>query len=170
MSKATLLIGGNLGDRVAIFESARETIAKEVGPILKISSLYESESWGFIADKIFLNQAIQVETNLTPHELLVRLKEIEKGHGREVNNAEGYSSRLLDVDILFYNDEELEDKDLIIPHPRLHKRKFALLPLREVMCNYIHPKLNKTVNAMLNECDDQSEVKQYGIIENSVAI
>lgn len=163
MSKATLLLGGNMGDRVAILDSAKTHIAQKAGEILKYSSLYESESWGFNSENTFLNQVIQIETSLAPHQLLDELKSIEIKHGRRKNNSEEYSSRLLDVDILFYNDDSFEDHDLVIPHPRLHKRKFTLLPLREIDCNYVHPKLNKTIEEIYHDCDDQLEVKLFDI-------
>jgi 2-amino-4-hydroxy-6-hydroxymethyldihydropteridine diphosphokinase len=163
MNKATLLLGGNLGDRIAFLENARNEIIKNVGRIISCSSIYESEAWGFECDQAFLNQVVVVETALIPSDLLKELKIIEKVHGRISKSGMIYTSRTLDIDILFYNDDLINEADLIIPHPRMHERKFTLLPLQEIEKYYIHPILNMTIEDILKACDDQLHVKRVDI-------
>ena len=158
MNISYLLLGGNLGNSMQIFQQCVEQINIEVGEVLHQSSYYESDPWGFDHQNRFLNQVLKVSTNLEPIELLQKCNFIESQLGRIRKLNQGYQARIIDIDILFFNDLVLESKELEIPHPRLHLRKFTLLPFSEISTAYIHPKLNKTIDNLLSDCPDKSEV------------
>lgn len=154
-----ILLGSNIGDRQLALEEAKLMIYKRIGKLIQSSSLFESEPWGFKHKNYFLNQVIVVETSLPPHDLLKELLIIEKMLGRKRENS-GYSSRIIDLDILFYNNLIISEDYLKIPHPRLHERRFTLLPLDEILPDYIHPLLKKSVSSLLNECEDSLVVRK----------
>ncbi|MDR1170317.1 MAG: 2-amino-4-hydroxy-6-hydroxymethyldihydropteridine diphosphokinase, partial [Prevotellaceae bacterium] len=129
-STVYLLTGSNLGDRKSYLDSAKRSLCLSVGELLAESSIYESEPWGFVSENAFLNQVLLYETVLTPREILQTIKIIEAENGR-IHAKSGYSSRNLDIDILFYDNTVLNSADLTIPHPMLHRRRFTLLPLNE---------------------------------------
>ena len=156
----TLLIGGNQGDRPHLLLEAMSMISRRIGHITEKSLVYETEPWGFEAEQNFLNMAIQVETNYSSEEVLRLALEIEAGLGRQ-RLGQGYASRPMDIDIIFFNDEVVNKPDLIIPHPRLHLRRFVLQPLSDIMPTYMHPILHQTVAQLLEECPDKCEVKTY---------
>lgn len=157
-----VLLGSNMGDRIAILNNAIDIIECRCGRIVKKSSLYESEPWGFDAEQNFLNQAICVETELSAHDLLKELLNIEKELGRKrYENKKGYESRPIDLDVIYYGDMINDDEDLILPHPRLHLRKFVLMPLCEIAADFIHPVFNKTNLELMEVCNDTSEVVLY---------
>lgn len=160
MSKVILQTGGNLGNREKLIADANYYIEKQVGRILQMSSIYESEPWGFMHANRFLNQIVTVETNLQANEILNKVLEIESDLGRQRNNA-GYEGRTMDIDILFYDDIIIENKTLTIPHPRLHQRKFILMPLNEILPKLIHPLLKKSVSELYSECNDSAMVEIY---------
>lgn len=159
MNQVYLLIGGNLGDRYKLIGSAKLSITKKIGKVVKESSIYETAPWGFKSEQYFLNQVIVITTEYSPGEVLQRCQEIENELGR-IRKSEQYSSRTMDVDILFYNDDLINLSELIIPHERLHERRFTLEPLVEISPEYAHPKLNKTLSELLAECKDVSEVRK----------
>ncbi len=154
-----LLIGGNLGDRFKLLNQAKKDIQKEIGRITKESSIYETAAWGFEAENDFLNQVIMITTELEAIEVLKLCQEIEDNLGR-VRGSEQYASRTMDIDILFYNDEIINEPKLIVPHQHLHKRGFTLEPLAEIEPNFIHPILQKTMVDLLQNCGDKSVVKK----------
>ena len=154
-----ILLGSNIGDRLSILEEASLQIGSRIGNPLISSSIFETEPWGFKHENYFLNQVIGLKTNLSPHMLLTELLRIEKEMGRE-RSKEGYQARTIDLDILFYNDLIISENNLEIPHPRLHERRFTLLPLNEILPDYIHPVLKKSVSSLLNECNDTLMVKR----------
>ncbi len=159
MFTAYLLTGGNLGDRAKNLITAIEHINKYCGVITNISSLYESEAWGNTNQPGFLNQALEIKTTLTARQLMRRILKIEKMMGRV--REEKYGPRLIDIDILLY-EEEIHDYTLLkLPHPEMQHRKFALLPLAELAPAIKHPVLHKTIKQLLKECKDQLEVKKY---------
>jgi 2-amino-4-hydroxy-6-hydroxymethyldihydropteridine diphosphokinase len=158
MNTAYLLIGGNIGDTIQFFGQCTKHIHQEVGNIILFSSCYESEPWGFSHENKFVNQVLKISTNLDAEKLLQKCQLIESYFGRKRNPEEGYHARKMDIDILFYNDLILDSKDLQIPHPRLHLRRFTLLPFLEIDSEFIHPKLNKSIYQLLSECSDNSEV------------
>ena len=153
-----LLLGADIGDKKAAFAKAKQLIGETVGRIIRESSLYESEAWGFESSTTFLNQVVEVETALPPLELLGSIHIIEAELGR-IRLGSGYKSRLIDIDILFYEALVIDTPELTIPHPHLHLRMFTLAPLRELIPSYIHPILAKTIEDLYLECEDQSLVK-----------
>jgi len=161
MNQAVLLLGGNIGDRMSIVNAAIVQIKKQCGKTINHSKVYESEAWGFKADTNFLNQAIVINTNLKANELLCITQSIEAELGRKERISANYESRSIDIDILFYNSEIIESKNLIIPHPRLHLRKFTLNCLSDIDSNFIHPKLNKSIKKLSQECKDTVKVWPY---------
>ena len=160
MSIVYLLSGSNLGNRWENLCNAVAAIKQLTGEITHLSPVYESPAWGFDHPKAFLNQAIQLTTKLSPNAILQSILDIETRLGRKRNNA-GYEARIIDIDILFYDNLIIDTKDLIIPHPRLHERRFALLPLLAIDAGFVHPVMNKNINEMLEACHDQSPVYEY---------
>ncbi|MCB2206760.1 MAG: 2-amino-4-hydroxy-6-hydroxymethyldihydropteridine diphosphokinase [Bacteroidetes bacterium] len=158
LNKAYLLTGSNMEPRFDLIKQAVAMIEVDVGKVLELSSVYESEAWGFKADKNFLNQLILVETLLSPLDLLKRILTIEKKLGRRRNMTERYQSRLIDIDILYFNNSVIDLPELTIPHPRLHVRRFAMVPLAEVAPGYVHPLLEKTNSELLASIEDSLEV------------
>lgn len=172
MARAVLLTGGNLGEVAQTLATARRKLAERAGREVAASKLYESEPWGFEAPERFLNQVLVLDTPLEPEQLLDCCQQIEKEGGRVrpqsqtpvLQNAEGqsdadeptpplrqYSSRSLDIDILFYGDRVIDTPRLQIPHPLLHRRGFVLRPLAEVLPDFVHPILHKMVSQLLDE-------------------
>jgi len=156
MPRATLLLGSNQGDRETILLAALREITMCIGKIEVCSSVYRSEPWGYQSENEFLNQAIAVNTDLTPLELLHVIQLIEKSLGREKISSKSaygekiYHDRTIDIDMIFYDDMVMESGELTIPHPLVAQRKFALEPLVEIMPSYIHPVLGTTVRQMLD--------------------
>jgi 2-amino-4-hydroxy-6-hydroxymethyldihydropteridine diphosphokinase len=159
MHQVFLSIGGNLGNKRANFDKVYTHIQNELGYIILRSSVYETPPWGFDSEDSFWNQVLCIETLLNPSEILEKIKKIDAAFGRK-RNSEGYSSREMDVDILYYEDKIIETENLTIPHPLLHKRLFVLVPLAEIAPNFIQPVLKLTSIEMLNNCEDKSEIKK----------
>ena len=158
-----LLLGGNQGDRVELLMRALSAIAKRIGTVSQISPMFETAPWGFESDSKFLNQAVVVDTDLSADEVLGCALEIEKELGRCRSDMDGqrYSSRPMDIDLIFYNSAIVETPHLQLPHPRMHLRRFVLEPLSRILPDFIHPKLHKTIKQLLLECDDKGEVEIY---------
>lgn len=155
-----MLLGGNLGDRSYYFSSAISLIRERIGVITAMSSLYETEPWGVDEEKWFLNQALKITSSLLPAEVLEKIHGIEKKLGRKRNIA-GYISRNIDIDILFVDEEIYYSNKLVIPHPRLHKRRFALLSLLEIAPTLRHPLLDRSVEKLTETCKDTMKVNLY---------
>jgi len=156
--KTTILLGGNLGKVPETFELALIEL-QELGHIVKKSSVYCSKAWGMGADTPdFYNQAVLLQTDLTPVDLLYGLLEVEKKFGRKRKDVSNYESRLLDLDIIFYENQVLDSEDLKIPHPRMHIRSFTLVPLAEIIPEFVHPILNETIEQLLNKQADAEQV------------
>jgi len=159
MNSAYLLIGGNLGNRAEQLAMARKLIEEQCGKIVQASSIYETAAWGKTDQPAFLNQAIEVNTALNARRLIRCLLEVEKTMGR--TRKEKYGPRLIDIDILLFNNEIHDQHFLVVPHPELQRRRFALLPLTEIAAGIIHPLLDKSVQQLLDECPDPLPVKKY---------
>jgi 2-amino-4-hydroxy-6-hydroxymethyldihydropteridine diphosphokinase len=139
-----LLLGANLGDPRQTFAEAQQQLTKQVGPIEAASALYESEAWGVAeAQPTYLNQVLRLGTWLTPEAVLARTQAIELALGR--TRTYRYAARLIDIDLLFYDDLVLQTPALTLPHPLLHLRKFTLDPLAEIAPDFVHPVLEKTI-------------------------
>ena len=185
MKEIFILLGSNRGDRQATIEQAKTLISSICGNILRSSHLYETEPWGFEDTTAFLNQVIEIESALEPEKLMERLLSIETQLGRErvcslqsavcsnppspiPNPASSnsqfsiinyqFSSRPIDLDILFYGHKMIFTENLMIPHPRLHLRRFTLEPLNELSPTFQHPVLKKTISVLLQECNDAHKV------------
>ena len=160
MNKVLLLVGGNLGDRLSNLENVKALIEEKIGGVVEESSIYESEPWGFEHAQNFYNQVLEVESLYTEYEILDIAQEIERVMGRKAKTKTGYEGRPMDIDILFYNDLVFETERLTIPHPRLHERRFTMLPLVQKWKNFLHPYLNKTMEELLKECKDAGWVRK----------
>ncbi len=150
MSIVYLALGSNLGDRAANLEAARNALAPQVA-LAAASGIYETDPWGYADQPAFLNQVVQAETQLDPLGLLDHLKNIEQALGRRQTFR--YGPRLIDLDILLYDDLVYEDARLTIPHPRLVERAFVLVPLAELAPRLIHPLLGRQVQTLLADVD-----------------
>lgn len=158
MNEAFLLTGGNMGDSIKYLSEAKEAIKKRCGNILQESSLYETEAWGMKDQEAFLNQALKIETRLTAQQLLQTILNIEEEMGRKREIK--YGPRIIDIDILFFNDETIHLPGLHIPHPQMQNRRFVLEPLNEIAGNKFHPVLQKNISQILSECDDPLAVNK----------
>lgn len=160
IKRAYLSVGSNLGDRQANLQTAIELLNEKAGNIVCCSSVYQTPAWGFKSDD-FYNICLGIDTPFTPKELLDCMLSIEATLGRTRDpNAEHYSARTIDLDILFYHDYIIEDEQLIVPHPSMQLRRFVLEPLAQIIPGKIHPVLNKTVSELLEQCEDQSGIEK----------
>jgi 2-amino-4-hydroxy-6-hydroxymethyldihydropteridine diphosphokinase len=159
MNTAYLLIGGNLGNRKLNLENAVIFIKQQCGQVVKKSLLYETAAWGNTNQPAFLNQVLRVETLLNARQLIRKILKIEKTMGRV--RLEKLGPRIIDIDILFFNQEIIELNFLTIPHPEIQNRRFALQPLSEIAPGLVHPILKKTINELLNDCSDMLPVKKF---------
>lgn len=182
MKEVFILLGSNRGERESFISRAIEMIESRAGVVCKKSALYETEPWGFNDPTSFLNQVVEIETDLNPEKLLDQLLTIEVKLGRirpfdgcgcgipvslaaKVGSGDkdvpAYAGRTIDLDILFYGERLVFSDILMIPHPRLHERRFTLVPLNEVAPEFIHPLLKKTISVLLRDCRDQSKVNKF---------
>jgi len=147
-----------MGNSTELLSNAIEQIENKIGPLLLKSNLYATAAWGNTSQPDFLNQVIEVATKLDATETLKEILSIEKNMGRirTVKNA----PRIIDIDILFFNNEIINRIDLIVPHPEIQNRRFVLTPLHEIAPQMIHPVLNKTIDQLLSFCPDQLAVKK----------
>ena len=187
MKEVLILLGSNRGDRMDYLARGIQMISEQAGKLLKKSSVYETEPWGFDDPTSFLNQVVEIETSLSPGELLEQLLNIETKLGRvrpfsgcgcgvpalppgseqpssDKLGGQGYTGRTIDLDILFFGNKLVFTDSLMIPHPRLHERRFTLVPLNEIAPDFVHPVLKKKVSGLLNECRDQLKVTGFFII------
>lgn len=157
MNQVFLGLGGNLGDKLKNLEDAILLINNTIGKVVQRSNIYQTPPHGFEAEDDFYNCCIEIETRLSPKELLTSTQEIEKELGREKKSNNGqYTSRVMDIDILFYNDVVMDEATLTIPHPKINERKFVLVPLIEIAKSKIHPITHMTIFQLLENCIDES--------------
>jgi 2-amino-4-hydroxy-6-hydroxymethyldihydropteridine diphosphokinase len=159
MNEVYLLTGGNMGNRTDYLSNAKKEISIHCGPVLHSSSVYETEAWGIEDQESFLNQVLCIQTHLSPEELISGIFRIEEGFGRK--REERYGPRIIDIDILLYNDLVVDHPGLTIPHPRMQSRRFVLTPLAEIAPDKIHPVLKKSILTLLNECEDPLKVNKF---------
>jgi 2-amino-4-hydroxy-6-hydroxymethyldihydropteridine diphosphokinase len=155
-----LLSGSNIEPRLSFLQKATELLENQVGIIKKKSSIYESEPWGFKADISFLNQVILITTVLSADELLNNILHIEHKLNRK-REGSGYTSRTIDIDILYYGNSIVKDTTLTIPHASLHKRIFTLIPLAEIAGDFLHPVLKLSNRELLARSEDKGKVWRY---------
>ena len=156
MARVVLLTGGNTGDVKRTLQAAQQLVNARVGAVLRCSHRYESKPWGFDAEQHFSNQALEVSTDLQPLEVLEAVQAIEQELGRnraaeaveKARTGVTYTSRPIDIDILFYDDEVIASERLTVPHPLLSEREFALAPLCEIMRQRRHPVTGQTMEEM----------------------
>ncbi|MFD0792274.1 2-amino-4-hydroxy-6-hydroxymethyldihydropteridine diphosphokinase [Mucilaginibacter litoreus] len=153
-----LLLGSNLGDRQLFLRKAIRLIERDIAPVIQLSSVYETQSWGKTDLPDYLNQVVLLQTRLSAQQVLQKVLSIEAALGRV--REEKWGSRVIDIDILFYGDEIINEKDLIVPHPQLHNRRFTIEPLFELAPDLAHPQLNKSIKQLKNELTDNLIVKK----------
>lgn len=158
MHLAYLLIGSNLGDKTTYLKSASSYIQQQCGQIVKQSSFYETEPWGFTEQPSFLNQALCIKTDLAPTQLMHALLQIESLMGRTRTIKMG--PRIIDLDILQIDQQIINTPLLQLPHPAMHLRRFALIPMVEIAPTLVHPILNKTMTQLLTACSDETNVQK----------
>ncbi len=146
-------LGSNLGDRIENLQKALESFS-----VLAQSSFFETEPVDFLEQPWFLNAAVNIHTNLPPHDLLAFCQDVERKLGRVRKVPKG--PRLIDIDILFYEDQILTTPSLVLPHPQIPNRRFVLEPMNEIAANFVHPVLQKTISELLLDCKDESAVRK----------
>lgn len=151
-------MGSNLGDCLYNLNQALDLIKTHIGKIIKASSIYKTAAWGNTEQGDFYNQVLIIETTCTPQELLTKLLAIEKSMGRERKNK--WEPRIIDLDILYYGNQVINDDNLTIPHPWLHKRRFTLAPLAEISPDFLHPVLVQPNRQLLEMCEDNLSVEK----------
>ncbi len=158
MVNVYLLLGSNLGDRAAYLQQGIQHIESRVGQVVTTSDVYRTQSWGNTDAPDYLNQVILIHTDKTARQVLNEILAIELLLGRK--REEKWGSRTLDIDILFYGDQVINEPDLMVPHPHLHNRRFTMEPLAQIAPDLIHPILQKDIRQLKNELTDTLEVKK----------
>ena len=156
MNSVFLIVGGNLGNRKKNLQTAATLIDGQVGTIIQSSKIYETEPWGLTDQPAFYNQVHLVKSKLDPQTIIDTILKIEKkmGRVRTIKNA----ARIIDIDILFFNEEIINEPNLVIPHREIPNRRFVLMPLNEIAPLLIHPVLKKNISELLSTCKDQLKV------------
>ncbi len=156
MNTIFLSIGSNSGNRVAHLNQILTRIHNQAGKINAMSHVYETTPWGFESNDVFLNLAVEIESDLSPHNLLNSLQHIEQT-SKKKSSGDQYISRTADIDILLYNDIIMTDNDLVVPHPLMHLRAFCIIPLSDIAAHLLHPVFRKKIREFVpNFCKDQS--------------
>lgn len=159
MSDVYLILGSNLGNRNGNLRKATELISENVGRIINKSLIYETEPWGFNHRLSFLNQVLKINTSLNPEGVLEEIIKIEELFGRK-RSKNKYEARVIDIDILFYNNKVIKSEKLIIPHPKIQERMFVLVPMAELQRDFIHPELHVSILQLKNDCRDTKWVRE----------
>ena len=159
MGVCYIILGTNLGDRLLNLSKAKTLLKQSIGNIICQSFVYESEPWGYVDSLSYNNQVLQIQTKLSAVEVLQLCLSIETKMGR-IRTKEGYESRIIDIDLLFYGQEIVQTKDLILPHPEIQNRRFVLVPMCEIESGFVHPVLKQSMETLLKECTDSCWVKR----------
>ena len=156
MNRIFLITGGNIGDRKKSLKVAAALVEKRIGKIIRSSKIYETDAWGIMNQPSFYNQVLIVESDFSANKVMQRILKIEKEMGRirTIKNA----ARIIDIDILFFNNETVNKQNLIIPHPEIANRRFVLVALNELVPEMIHPVLKKSIADLLSICKDPLKV------------
>ena len=161
MNIVFLQLGSNLGKRELLLQDAIAAIEDRVGEVVEKSKVYESTPWRMEGQENYLNQIVKVKTELLADDVLFTILDIEKELGRI--RIEKWGERLIDIDIIFYNDSIIETAQLCVPHKHMHERMFVLAPLHNIAPDMVHPKYNKTVDELMQMCKDTELVKEYAL-------
>ncbi len=153
-----LLLGSNMGDAFAHLNKSIEALKKLPIEVIKISSVYKTAAWGKIDQNPFLNQCLEIETELNPQDLLNKILQTELELGR--TRLEKWAERIIDIDILYFGSEIIHSQNLQVPHPYLHQRRFTLVPLCEMNSEFVHPVLHFTNAELLKNCEDLLDVEK----------
>ncbi len=154
-----LSLGSNLGQRSENLAAIRRNLEECCGKITRYSAIYETAPWGFNTEMWFYNQVVEFQCEMEPEVLMQEILLMEKLHGRSRASDGGYQSRSVDVDILLVDELVVFSEQLIIPHPKMHLRKFVLVPAVEIAAERIHPLIRKTLKVLLEDCPDQEEFR-----------
>jgi 2-amino-4-hydroxy-6-hydroxymethyldihydropteridine diphosphokinase len=158
MNRLILGLGTNLGDKNSNLEEAIKQIESEIGRLKKKSSVYETQAWGVENQDNYYNMAVEIETRFWPFKVLKMILAIEEKMGRI--RSQKWESRIIDIDILFFNEISISSENLTIPHPYIQKRRFVLEPVCEITPDYLHPKFRETVAKLLQDCTDESWIER----------
>ncbi|WP_348813360.1 2-amino-4-hydroxy-6-hydroxymethyldihydropteridine diphosphokinase [Flavobacterium maritimum] len=156
--QVVLSIGSNQGNRLENIERCLQLIHLEIGTVIRVSRLYETPSWGFDSEA-FYNCALVLHTFSAPNKILSQVLKIEKKMGRIRTDAQGYQSRVIDIDLIVFDDQVIDSEKLQVPHPLMQNRKFVLLPIQDLNLNWVHPVLNKSIDELLEITPDASICK-----------
>ncbi len=163
MAIVYLSLGSNKGDRIGYVQQATSLLSAVDGiNIIRTSAFYETEPWNMVSDTWFVNAVVEIKTTLKPDKLLEVCQRIEKQLGREREKEDSYSDRTIDIDILFYNKDIINENNLIIPHKYVHLRAFTLVPMLELAPDFEHPILHKTISELHNDLENPEMVFLYG--------
>ena len=163
MAIVYISLGSNKGDRIGYVQQAASLLGMDEGiSIVRSSAFYETEPWNMNTKTWFVNAVVEIKTKYSPDELLKRCQDIEKKLGREHKTGSNYEDRTIDIDILFYDNEIINEENLVIPHKYVHLRAFNLVPMMELDADYIHPVLHKSIVEMHSDLENPEMVFLYG--------
>lgn len=163
MAIAYLCLGANSKNRLTTVQQAVSLLSlAENIKLIRASALYETEPWGVKDQNWFLNMVVEIKTDLSAQDLLMKCLSIEKMLGRDRSREQRWGERPVDIDIIFYDNQIINTGILTVPHPRMHERAFVLVPLLELIPDFVHPVLKKSVSDLYDELDDVEEVCLYG--------
>lgn len=165
ISEVVIGLGSNLGDRMEILRGSLDILRREAGEITAVSSVWETDPWGFEAETKFLNMAATIKTALKPLVLMQLFRSVEGRLGRRKVSNRRYESRIIDLDILQWGQTVISVPGLEIPHPKMADRRFVLVPMSEIVPSLVHPVTGLSVGEMLSMCGDESEVNLFGTID-----
>ncbi|MFT4663508.1 MAG: 2-amino-4-hydroxy-6-hydroxymethyldihydropteridine diphosphokinase [Polaribacter sp.] len=151
-----LHLGSNIGNRLGMLQKAEEMIVEQIGPIQRKSPYYETAAWGKTDQPDFINYAILVETELSAEETLEEIHKIESSCGRE--RLEKWTARVLDIDIVFFGNEVMDTKKLVVPHPHMQDRNFVLIPMMDIAEDFVHPVSGLRMDELYDQSGDELEV------------